>query len=99
MIVNFFAAIGIIACLIFVIILFVYIILCCAKGIGMHLYKWKIEHRYEGGPTAKCFCKDCKFYDETTKQNEYNYGGGRCTCHKGWDVADHWFCWNATPRD
>lgn len=97
--VNMFTAIGIVVCLILMILLFVYIIICGSEQIAMFLYKRKIKRRFKGGPTAKCFCKDCKFYKVRTKESKYFNGCGECEHLIGLDVYDDWFCWHATPRE
>lgn len=71
-------------------------------GIYSVLYEWFndlkryyiIKHRFNKPPTAKCYCKDCKYHDDETKVC-YRFGKTtgeyRCT-------ADHWFCWEAEAR-
>lgn len=50
-------------------------------------YKHKREHRFDGPPLAKCYCKDCEHWQTD----------GRCNAHSGWYTADNWFCWGAEP--
>lgn len=52
-------------------------------------YKYKREHRFNGPPLAKCYCKDCQYWLSEK---------GECLQHSGWYVADDWFCWSSTPR-
>lgn len=94
---NLFEAIGIVVCLIFIICLVMYISIFGAEIVAKFMHRRKIKHRFDGGPTAKCFCKDCKYYSEYNASDKYNYGSGTCNAHKNWGVADDWFCWNATP--
>ena len=57
-------------------------------------WKYKREHRFDKPPTAKCYCKDCIFYT-------YKNGCGKCTrghIDKMWNIADSWFCWQASPH-
>ena len=53
-------------------------------------FKWeyKYKHRFDKSPTAKCYCKDCKYYCEN----------GDCMSHRYWKVNEAWFCWAAEPR-
>lgn len=57
-------------------------------------YDYKVKHRFDKPPTAKCYCIDCTHHDDHTKQC-YRFGQTtkeyRCT-------ADCWFCWEANPR-
>lgn len=62
---------------------------------GIHRFKWhyKYKHRFDKPPTAKCYCRDCKYHRSETNQC-YRFGETtkeyRCT-------ADNWFCWEAEP--
>jgi hypothetical protein len=51
---------------------------------------YKIKHRFDKPPIAKCYCRDCKYYSKTNND---------CWTHTGWKVADNWFCWSATPNN
>ena len=57
-------------------------------------YDYKVKHRFDKPPTAKCYCVDCRYHNDDTKQC-YRFGQTtkeyRCT-------ADYWFCWEADPR-
>lgn len=75
-----------------------FLIVCLCSALGewiRHLRtQYRIKHRFDKPPTAKCYCVDCVHHDDKTKQcyrfgettNEY-----RCT-------ADNWFCWEASPH-
>jgi hypothetical protein len=52
-------------------------------------WKHKYKHRFDKPPLAKCYCKDCRYYNPLS---------GMCGSHSGWVVADEWFCWGAEPR-
>ena len=54
-------------------------------------YEHKRKHRFDKPPIAKCYCKDCIHFGGSIYDNA-------CSCHKGWQVADNWFCWAAEPR-
>ena len=62
-------------------------------------YKYKkwLKSRFDGGPTAKCFCKDCRYYSEINKPSKHNHGAGECRAHQGLVVSDCWYCWRASP--
>lgn len=45
-------------------------------------YDYKVKHRFDKPPLAKCYCKDCKSYN---RENERCYRLNRST-------ADNWFC-------
>lgn len=49
---------------------------------------YRIKHRFDGPPTAKCYCRDCTKHNNETKQ---------CSKFSGWYTADNWFCWDADP--
>ena len=53
--------------------------------------KWayKVKHRFDKPPTAKCYCIDC------VRHNNENQ---KCYKFDGWRTADSWFCWDAEPR-
>lgn len=58
-------------------------------------WKYKRNHRFSKPPTAQCYCKDCIYY----KVNQTN-SVGTCTrghIDKAWNIADSWFCWQASP--
>jgi hypothetical protein len=57
--------------------------------------KWtyKRNHRFDKPPTAKCYCKDCIYYSQRN-------GYGKCKrghIDQCWNIADSWFCWQASP--
>ncbi len=52
-------------------------------------WKYEYEHRFDEPPLAKCYCKDCEYYNEQDK---------RCISLNGWCVADNSFCWRAEPK-
>lgn len=75
--------------------------LCIAiyYAIGETIDRWKhnyrIKHRFDKPPTAKCYCVDCRHHNNVSNQC-YRFGQTtkeyRCT-------ADNWFCWEAEPRE
>lgn len=48
---------------------------------------YRVKHRFDKPPTAKCYCIDCKYHSEVV---------GRC-CRFNMNTADNWFCWDAEP--
>lgn len=58
---------------------------------NMYVYK----HRFNKPPIAKCYCIDCEHYGANNKL--FTANRDECLAHKGWNVADNWFCWNAEP--
>ena len=47
------------------------------------------KHRFDGPPTAKCYCVDCKCWNKAKQA---------CRAHSGWYTAPDWFCCDAEPR-
>ncbi len=58
------------------------------ERIERRIRHYKIKHRFDKPPTAKCYCKDC----------ERHSADGRCRKFNGWYTGDSWFCWDAEPR-
>lgn len=52
-------------------------------------YKYRYKHRFDKPPTAKCYCIDCKYYDNKN---------GRCSSFDEF-IADNCFCWKADPSE
>lgn len=59
-------------------------------------YEYKIAHRFDNPPLAKCYCIDCKYcYGEPTKSGFGVYCslfGGRLI------IQDNSFCYRAQPK-
>jgi hypothetical protein len=53
-------------------------------------YNYRVKHRFDKPPTAKCYCVDCKLHSNESK---------KCYKFDGWHTADNWFCWDAEPRE
>lgn len=49
---------------------------------------YKIKHRFDKPPKAKCYCIDCARWDKKSS---------RCD-RFDWYMADNWFCFDAEPR-
>lgn len=52
-------------------------------------YRYRIKHRFDKPPTAKCYCRDCVRHNNESQE---------CYKFDGWRTADNWFCWDACPR-
>lgn len=69
------------------------------SAVNNRKYKKQLKSRFEGGPTAKCFCKDCKYYYEKIKDTKYDSSTGECAANNWLGVRDNCYCWAATPLD
>lgn len=98
MMTKFLVVVGITSLVLIVIITFIAVVELVQNTIDQVRYKKRLKHRFDGGPMAECFCKDCKYYSEHNAPDKYNHGSGTCNAHRDWGVADNWFCWSATPR-
>lgn len=45
-------------------------------------YLYKKKHRYDNPPTAKCYCRDCRFHRDD----------GKCLSFVNMRTNDSWFC-------
>lgn len=45
-------------------------------------YAYKVKHRFDKPPLAKCYCKDCKYHEDN----------GKCYSFTKRYTADNWFC-------
>ena len=59
--------------------------------IQVQIHKYKIKHRFDKPPIAKCYCIDCEHCKEEEYRGRWCYRFKRC-------VADNWFCWEAEPN-
>ena len=50
-----------------------------------------IKHRFDKPPTAKCYCRDCKFWIPENGECHVSHTA------KGYCMADNWFCYSAEP--
>ena len=97
MIVRTFTCIGIITSIILGIALCTGISIFIEDAVDNYKYKKWLKSRFNGGPTAKCFCKDCRYYSEINNPSKHNHGAGECRAHRGLFVSDCWYCWRASP--
>lgn len=92
---DIFAAIGMIYTLylfVFFIAMFITFIL---EKIEKLRKEYKIKHKFDKPPAAKCYCKDCLCYND---EDAIASGYGHCG-YLGLDVDDDWFCWQAMPKE
>ena len=106
MIVKIFASIGAIAAFIVGISLLVFIEKLIENvedliesAVNNRKYKKQLKSRFEGGPTAKCLCKDCKYHYEKIKDTKHDSSTGECEAHNWCGVRDNCYCLAATPLD
>ena len=52
---------------------------------------WRIKHRFDKPPTAKCYCIDCELHGGQYPNSCRLPGNSRCTPPSG-------FCYEAKPR-
>lgn len=77
------------ASLVTIVIIFIMFLLMELRYLlGDAKIKHKYKHRFDKPPTAKCYCRDCRYWDS-----------GKCDKFREWRTADCWFCWNAEPKD
>lgn len=91
---DFLVLVGAISTIVFVGCIFIGIICALKELIDKLKYNYRIKHRFDKPPTAKCYCVDCKHHCKVT---------GRCwrfgeTTKEYRRTADNWFCWEAEPR-
>ena len=77
-----------------VIVLFGFFVIVIIDGVKLSVetlkQKYKIKHRFDKPPTAKCYCIDCRLHDNNT---------GRCHRFERFHSADNWFCFDAEPKE
>ena len=95
--VEIFASIGVISTFVVGVTLLAIIVEIVGYAVKNHKYKKRLKNRFKGGTTAKCFCKDCRYYSETHNPSKHNHGAGECRAHQGLVVSDCWYCWRASP--
>ncbi len=59
------------------------------EGVKKLKYHYEVKHRFNKPPTAKCYCRDCKFHGEDGKC--YNFVSKHNT-------NDSWYCALAEER-
>ena len=99
MMIKIFASIGVIALLLVAVAAIAVISAALEEAAENRRYMKKLKTRFKGGPTAKCFCKDCTSYREVYRPDKCNHGAGDCKVHTERRVQDNWYCWAATPVD
>lgn len=83
---SFFTLFGIVASAITLIAIIMFIIMksyyFIAEKIEELKYDYKVKHRFDKPPLAKCYCKDCKYHRDN----------GECYSFTTRYTADNWFC-------
>lgn len=78
----------------FLIVIAVFLVIGMYMGFRELIDRWKynyrVKHRFDKPPTAKCYCVDCKLHCNESQE---------CYKFDGWRTADNWFCWDAEPRE
>ena len=78
---------GLVVVCIVIIVLYA-IVLFCEYLAHEVVKKYKIKHRFDKPPTAKCYCRDCKYW---------NCRSWHCRKYEGYSMAAAWFCCLAEP--
>lgn len=87
------AAIGIVAIGIVIIVFVMLLTEEIGRIIDNLKYEYRYKHRFDKSPIAKCYCVDCKYYDnETHRCYGFHEDSNRL-------VADNMFCYRAEPRE
>lgn len=81
--IKIFASIGVVSVFIIVVTAIAVLTTLAEEAAEKRRYQKKLKSRFKGGPTAKCFCKDCDYYCERCKPDKYNHGVGDCRVHAG----------------
>jgi len=87
MIINVLAIFGASALVLIIILTSIAVFEEVKDRIAKKRWRYKVEHRFDKPPTAKCYCIDCARWED-----------GVCHKFKGWKTADNWFCWDAYPK-
>lgn len=58
------------------------------EGVKWLKYHYKVKHRFNKPPTAKCYCRDCRFHG----------ADGKCQSFVSKRTNDSWFCVWAEER-
>lgn len=90
--ISFFTLFGIIYSVIILVAIITFIIMKAyyfiVEKIEELKYDYKVKHRFDKPPLAKCYCKDCKYHG-------YN---GKCYSFTERYTADNWFCSEAERK-
>lgn len=88
--VNFLAILGALVLIILVLFLFCVLFSEVYDLVKSLISKHKQKHSFGKSPTADCYCVDCIYHDNDTKE---------CYKFEGYYTADCWFCRYAKPKD
>lgn len=59
--------------------------------ISVRVYAYKVKHRFDKPPLAKCYCRDCEYWQIQDSDT------AKCRIVDRY-TGDNWFCRDATPR-
>ena len=59
--------------------------------ISVRVYAYKVKHRFDKSPLAKCYCRDCEYWAKPDNDTAHCSIINRYT-------GDNCFCYYATPR-
>ena len=83
---SFFTLFGIISSIMVLVAIIMCIIIKAyyffVKKIEELKYDYKVKHRFDKPPLAKCYCKDCKYHEDN----------GKCYSFTKRHTEDNWFC-------
>lgn len=75
-----------------VLIFALYLIIVGIKEIvSSVIYRYKYKHRFDKKPTAKCYCIDCRYYEDGYVPKQHCSVFGRC-------MRDDQFCSIGIPK-
>lgn len=84
--ISFFTLFGIISSVMVLVAIIMFIIMNAyyfiVEKIEELKYDYKVKHRFDKPPLAKCYCKDCKYHKDN----------GECYSFTKRHTADNWFC-------
>lgn len=83
--------VGAICIVVFAFLLLWMIAAGCKELIYKMIYRYKYKHRFDKPPTAKCYCKDCKWHNVETNRCANVTWADRHT-------PDNGFCYEAKPK-
>ena len=64
--------------------------------ISVRVYAYKVKHRFDKTPIAKCYCRDCEYW-QVRDNFVSSFQTGECRIFNRYN-EDYCFCYYATPR-
>lgn len=87
--ITFFAFFGLVCAGVFAVYIGLAILSLVTNIVDALLCNYRIKHRFDKKPVAKCYCKDCKYRHENN---------GSCLRSNINHCADNFFCNDAEPK-